>query len=351
MNNKLRFSICIPAYNRSEFLPPLLDSILSKKFESYEVVICEDYSPERKEIEKIVSHYNENYQANIRLILNDTNLGYDANIRRLVEVSSGEYCFFLGNDDLLATEALSKVNEGLGAYSNVNIVLRSYVWFTTDPSRPDELIRYFNTDKFFVGIDALRVGYRRAGVLSGFIIKRNVALDCETSIYDGTLYYQKHLALNALKTGNLLYIDKVLTLSRADIPPDFGNSEIEKDFFVPGHYSPEARLKMFGGAIKILKDQCSDTEIKVVMGDYAKHFFPYIRDQLNLPLFEYVRYCRKLASLGFGRFLTFYIYCFTCYLLGTNRFDYVAKVLRRVRGTRFFGKASISSKGINTKRL
>jgi len=55
MNPKL--SVCIPAYNRPEVLKPLLDSILSQDFASYEIVICEDKSPKRKEIAEIVRSY------------------------------------------------------------------------------------------------------------------------------------------------------------------------------------------------------------------------------------------------------------------------------------------------------
>ena len=41
---RVRFSVCIPAYNRAKYLGTLLDSILSQEFQDFEVVICEDNS-------------------------------------------------------------------------------------------------------------------------------------------------------------------------------------------------------------------------------------------------------------------------------------------------------------------
>ena len=53
----LKFSVCIPAYNRANVLPELLESILIQNFRNYELVICEDNSPEREAIRRIVARY------------------------------------------------------------------------------------------------------------------------------------------------------------------------------------------------------------------------------------------------------------------------------------------------------
>ena len=55
--NLIKISVCIPAYNRSELLTPLLESILSQKYTNYEIVICEDASPMRDQIRKIIDDY------------------------------------------------------------------------------------------------------------------------------------------------------------------------------------------------------------------------------------------------------------------------------------------------------
>src|SRR5271165_6479611 len=101
------FSVCIPAYNRARHLPALLDSIYSQDCRDFEIVICEDVSREREQIAAIARDYAERYPGTLRYFENEVNLGYDANIRRLVEKGSGKFCFFMGNDDLMGSGALS----------------------------------------------------------------------------------------------------------------------------------------------------------------------------------------------------------------------------------------------------
>ena len=59
MNQRPLLTICIPAYNRFNLLAPLLDSIVNQKFQDFNILICEDGSPERIQISQIVSKYQE----------------------------------------------------------------------------------------------------------------------------------------------------------------------------------------------------------------------------------------------------------------------------------------------------
>lgn len=86
-------SVCIPSYNRPEYIGDMLDTVIAQSFDDFEVVICEDNSPKTLEIEKIVTRCS-NKRANIvvRFIRNQETLGYDGNFRKLIEVSKGQYC-------------------------------------------------------------------------------------------------------------------------------------------------------------------------------------------------------------------------------------------------------------------
>jgi len=101
MSQRPLLTVCIPAYNRATLLGPLLDSILAQNFDDYEVLICEDGSPERGAIANVAQRFQQLHLGRIRYEENATNLGYDGNIRRLVERARGRYCVFMGNDDLL----------------------------------------------------------------------------------------------------------------------------------------------------------------------------------------------------------------------------------------------------------
>jgi len=336
MSDRKVFSICIPAYNRAKYLSPLLDSIYQQNFTDFEIVICEDVSPERAQISEIVRAYQFKYPNTLYYYENNVNLGYDGNIRQLVERAAGQYCFFMGNDDLMAPDALSHTAELLHRHANIGMVLKSYLWFEGIPENVQQVVRYFSEERVFqAGEQAITTCFRRSGVISGYIIHRDKAYDSSTNRYDGTLFYQMNLTVKILKTMNAVFTPKILVLCRNGELPDFGNSESERGKYVPGSFTAKARLNMVGGALSILKDneiEGNTNLLEGVMRDYANYFYPCIKDQLNLPLREYWRLYRGFGQLGFDRYPIFHFYSFLCYLLKEKRFDALIRVATKRLG-------------------
>jgi len=330
------FSVCIPAYNRAHRLPALLDSILTQSFRDFEVVICEDMSREREQIAVLVCERQSRYPGVIRYFENEVNLGYDANIRNLVEKASGEFCFFMGNDDIMCEGAMENVAEVIRCHSNVGVVLKSYAWFDEVPAKVNQEIRWFNEEKeFAAGIPAIRFAFRRSGVISGYIVHRDTANEAATSKFDGTLYYQMHLTANVLISKIAVCTPKVLVLCRNSEPPDFGNSAKEKGKYTPGSYTPQARLNMISGAMSIvryLRDARGIDVVEEVIHDYANYFYPYIRDQLHLPIREYWKLYRGFGKMGFSKYTMFHLYFLIAYLLGEQQFDRLTKIMRTILG-------------------
>lgn len=326
------FSVCIPAYNRAGCLKSLLDSILNQDFRDFEVVICEDRSPEREQIRAIVCEYQSRYPGIIRYFENDENLGYDGNVRRLVERASGEFCFFMGNDDIMCAGALENTAAVICRHPNVGLVLKSYGWFDEVPERVNQEIRWFKEEKEIpAGIPAIRFAFRRSGVLSGYVVHRNSALQAATDKFDGTLYYQMHLTASVLIDKPAVCTPKVLILCRGNGSPDFGHSAKEKGKFVPGRYTPQARLNMVGGALSIIRNLKETRGIDVVedvIHDYANYFYPYIKDQLDLPFDQYYQLYRAYGRMGFARYPLFHLYFLLAYMLGEKRFDALAAFIR-----------------------
>lgn len=330
------FSICIPAYNRAKHLGPLLDSIFSQNFSSFEIVICEDMSREREQISGIVRMYSEKYPGVLKYYENPINLGYDANIRNLIEKASGEYCFFMGNDDIMCDGAMTHVHDLINRHENVGMVLKSYAWFDESPGALNQEVRYFTEERFFnAGKEAISVCFRRAGVISGYIIRRDPAYNAATDEFDGTLYYQMLLTASVLANENAVSTPQVLVHCRNGEPPEFGNSGSEKGKYVPGRYTPEARINMIGGALsiaKVISERKGINFIDSVLRDYANYFYPYIKDQLNLPFCPFVKLYFGFCRMGFFRFPLFHVYFVIGYILGEKRFDDVTRFVRSKLG-------------------
>lgn len=330
------FSVCIPAYNRTRYLGLLLDSILAQDFRDFEIVICEDRSPERNRIAAVVCEYQSRYPKTLRYFENPENLGYDGNVRNLVEKASGEFCFFMGNDDVMCPSALENAASVIRRYPNVGVVLKSYAWFNGTPENVNQEIRWFKEEKEFPpGNSAIRFAFRRSGVLSGYIVHRDTANQSATSKFDGTLFYQMHLTASVLTAKTAVCTPKVLILCRENEPPDFGHSTKEAGKYTPGKYTAQARLNMVGGALSIIRDLKHGSGIDVVedvIHDYANYFYPYIKDQLTLPLRDYYELYRGYGRMGFARYPLFHLYFILGYLLGEKKFDALTSLIRKQLG-------------------
>jgi GT2 family glycosyltransferase len=130
-----RLSVCIPAFNRPRELRELLDSIAAQDYPHFDVVISEDASPERAAIRAVVDAYQPALGGRIRYFENPENLGYDANFRQLIRRATGDFCFIMGNDDLVAPGALATVAGAIRRTPEAGVVLRSYAYFRDRPER------------------------------------------------------------------------------------------------------------------------------------------------------------------------------------------------------------------------
>ncbi len=314
----------------------MLDSILGQDYEDFEVVLCEDRSPERDAIVAIAEDYNQRYPGKLRFFLNEQNLGYDGNIRNLIDKAAGEYCFFMGNDDLMCGGALRTACDVIDRHENVGVVLRSYAWFDDTPDRLAAEVRYFDQERVFPpGPEAISIFFRRSGVISGYIVHRDSARDIATSRFDGGLFYQKYLTANVLVTRSAVFTPALLVLCRNSEPPDFGNSGSERGVYVPGTYTPQARLKMVAGALSIvndLKEKRGVDVVDVVTRDFANYFYPYIRDQLNAPGRELFSLYREFGKMGFSKHCLFHVYFALGYVFGARRLDACIKLGRKMLG-------------------
>ena len=329
---RANFSICIPAFNRARHLPALLDSIFAQDYQNFNVVICEDASPERKQIAAIVREYAGRHPGQLIYFENARNLGYDANNRNLVEKATGDFCFFMGNDDLLCPGALGTAAGILRRYDNVGVVVRGYAWFDEVPEKINQAVRYFNEERqFAAGREAITVCFRRSGVISGYIVDRDSAQAAATSKFDGTLFYQLHLSASVLTSKCAVFTPEILVLCRNNEPPEFGNSSNERGTYRPGSYTPEALLTMVSGALSIIRDLKVTKGVNVVdevTRDYANYFYPYIRSQLGLPFPEFMAFYRAYGRMGFSKYPMFHLYCLAAYALGEKYFDGLTRIVR-----------------------
>lgn len=331
-----KITVCIPAYNRSSVLEDLLDSILDQDFTEYEVLICEDDSRERPEIGAIIKRYSELYPGIIRYMENETNLGFDGNLRKLVANAHGEYCMFMGNDDLMCPGALQKIASALENHQNVGVVVRSYASFDETPDKINQIFRYFPEERVFpAGADSISTVFRRSVVIPGMVINRAAAQQLKTTKFDGTLLYQIYLIANILVKMKAVFLPDILVYYRNGGIPEFGHAEAEQGKFVPANRTTASSLQFMKGMLDIaasVEKERGVTVYKRIVADISNYSYPILSIQSGKPIPEFFRYYVGLAKMGFGKSIFFHCYFFSLLIFGEKRMDSLIAFIKR-----FFG--------------
>lgn len=114
-----KISVIMPTYNvRHEYLKEAINSILSQTYTDFELIICDDCSPDGAP-DDVISSYND---PRIRYIKNDKNLGIAANTNKLINLANGEYIAQMDNDDIAMPQRLEKTCAFLDTHPDVDYV-------------------------------------------------------------------------------------------------------------------------------------------------------------------------------------------------------------------------------------
>jgi len=100
MNPKV--SICVPTYNRKDYLRETLDSIFAQTYKDYEVVVVDDGSTDGTEEMLKQESYPIRYYW-------QKNCGDAAARNKMVKLAQGEFITFIDSDDLLMHDAVERM--------------------------------------------------------------------------------------------------------------------------------------------------------------------------------------------------------------------------------------------------
>ena len=101
MNNTPQFSICLPAYNRPEYLRETINSILKQNYKNFEIIISDDASP--IDLTDTVKSYSD---KRIRFYRQEKNLGFIKNWNFCIKQSKGKFIKIMGDDDIINENCL-----------------------------------------------------------------------------------------------------------------------------------------------------------------------------------------------------------------------------------------------------
>jgi abequosyltransferase len=219
----IALSICIPTYNRADFLDEALASICAlERADEIEIVVCDnasqDHTPE------VVARWQARHPR-LRSFRWDQNQGADRNFLKVVEMAAGEYCWLLGSDDRLADNALTEL---IPLLADTDILLLDYTLMSIGMDRVLAARRALDAapgSRFAIkSAEDFRDYLARARELSGLfayistVVVRRAAWQAvpEREEFIGSAWIHVTKLLDLFRKGaTLTYVGKPLVLNRS----------------------------------------------------------------------------------------------------------------------------------------
>ncbi len=295
--NDVLLSICIPTYNREQYLSSTLDSIVSQLDDCTRnrVEICISDNASLDGTESLVAEYKIKH-PHIVYHRWQENMGADRNYLKVAEIASGEYCWLFGSDDVMVDGAIRLVISELETKPDIVVYERaesdhllsgepvSSSW-TALPGNYDfdslrersHFLNYISSCRSFGGL----FSYLSVIVFSN---KRWRSI-AHKDRFVGSAYVHVHILLEMLRQGAVFhYRHTVVVLCR------MGNDSFLSDDSLAGHYR----------RIQLDVDGYREIPMHVFGSDSEEYQLIHSLVGRNLPILGLMKY--KLAFIRLGDF-------------------------------------------------
>lgn len=140
---KQLISVIIPVYNVEAYLVECLDSVINQTYKELEIILVNDGSTDRSL--DILEKYKAQH-SNITII-NQENSGQSVARNKGIEVSTGDYIYFLDSDDYIELDTFEQL---INAFNDKDVdLIRFSAEAFTDNIKMNLDKRKYNFDKYF----------------------------------------------------------------------------------------------------------------------------------------------------------------------------------------------------------
>lgn len=137
VNEAVKVSVLMPAYNAGRFVKDAIDSVLAQDYTDFELIILDDASTDGTF--EIIRQYKRHEK--VRIYRNRSRLGATACLKKLTGLSRGKYLAPCDADDLILPKNIARLSSVLDGSPGVGIVLADQV--TLELGKRDRLRKLF----------------------------------------------------------------------------------------------------------------------------------------------------------------------------------------------------------------
>lgn len=141
----MKLSYIIPVYNVEKYLGECVDSILSQKFDDYEIILVDDESPDS--CPKICDEYADKYPDIVKVI-HQENSGPAAARNNGLEIADGKYIWFVDSDDILNGDHVADIFDCAEKY-DIDILQMPFYQFNDGEKSFIKADSVFEKDRLF----------------------------------------------------------------------------------------------------------------------------------------------------------------------------------------------------------
>lgn len=296
-------SICIPTYNRADYIGETLESIARQVTAEVEVVIADNASTDN------TSEIVESFRSRLPHLVysrSATNEGFAANFFRAASLASGEYAWLLGSDDIVGPGMLRRALEELASGDSLYIYDRTETDRELTPRRLDAVLDDAIADRRFELPDRatlLRYFQHSRSIASLFsfissvIFRRSEwdAVEVKSAWLECSFPHAIRMWGMLAAGGTLTYVPAPLVLAR-----------LENDTFNPGDMFSVRRLMMNYHGYRMIRDEywSRDPDLREAMNAVMRRTHP-VAGLLKLRRIvkdhELDELCACLRDFGYGR--------------------------------------------------
>lgn len=119
-------SIVLPTYNRAEYLPQALDSLLAQRRPAEEIIVIDDCSTDQ------TKRVLDGYQGRIRAIRKNKNEGKPAALNQAIPLAVGSHIWIFDDDDVALPDALATHVDYLASNPDIDFSYSDKFVFSSD---------------------------------------------------------------------------------------------------------------------------------------------------------------------------------------------------------------------------
>lgn len=162
-NTKVKISVCVPTFERVEYLRRLVNSFRSQRYPFTELCLSDDSLSD-----EIKTFIDTLHDTNIRYERNPKSRGLTFNLQHALTMATGEIAIVLGDDDMLAGEdALDAYADAAEKYPEARFFYSNQIQ-VDQQDRPSLVYQYFTRTAYFPpGTESVRALWHRSVFIAG----------------------------------------------------------------------------------------------------------------------------------------------------------------------------------------